>query len=363
MRILHTEASSGWGGQEMRILKEAVGLRDRGYEILFAVQRGGGLVAKARAERFVVYEVNFQKKGGFKTLFQLLKILRLHDIDVVNTHSSSDAWIAGIAARLASRKVVRTRHLSSPIRKGLNSRLLYNWLADFVVTTSSSIIERICAQSGRDPKRCRCIPTGVDPALLDVDPEEVRRFRRCLRAEEDDVIVGTACFVRSWKGIGDFLKAAAQLKEEPHLKWVVVGGGHVQSYIALAREMGLEGVVTFTGHLENPYAALRAMDIFALLSTANEGISQASLQAAYLNRPLITTPIGGLPEVCIDSESGILVPPNNPDRFAQAVLQLKNDPSQRWRLGARARQIVEERFTNEQMLQGMEAVFKALFSS
>src|SRR3989338_3572964 len=112
---------------------------------------------------------------------------------------------------------------------------------------------------------------------------------------DEDFLVGTACFVRSWKGIFDFLKAAHSLREEKHLKWIIVGGGYLREYKRVAEEMGLSSAVIFTGHLDAPYAALAAMDLFALLSTANEGISQAALQAAYLKRPLITTPIGGLP--------------------------------------------------------------------
>ena len=101
MRILHVEASSGWGGQEIRILREAEGLRRRGHDIFFAVMKRGKLIEKARAAGFVVYELNFYKIAWLKTLAWLLWILKKHQIDAVNTHSSLDSWIGGIAARLA----------------------------------------------------------------------------------------------------------------------------------------------------------------------------------------------------------------------------------------------------------------------
>ena len=360
MHILHTESSCGWGGQEMRILREALGMRVRGHEVVIAVEHGGGLAEKARAEEFTVYEVSFKKKDGLKTLFTLLQIMRRHGVEIVNTHSSLDAWIGGIAARVGRKKLIRTRHLSAAIRGGLNSRLLYKTLADYVVTTSSAIIPMICKQSRRKEETCQCIPTGVDPTPLAIDPEEVLRFRDYLGVGEDDVLVGTACFVRSWKGIFDFLKAADQLREEKDLKWVIIGGGHVKDYRSAAREMHLEGVVTFTGHLEKPYAPIAALDIFALLSTANEGISQSTLQAAYLQRPLITTSIGGLPEVCIDEKTGLIVPPNASEKFADAVLTLKNDKGLREKMGKEARKLVEERFTQEHMLDQMESVYATL---
>jgi glycosyltransferase involved in cell wall biosynthesis len=357
MRLLHTESSSGWGGQEIRILKEAEGMRQRGHEVILAVAKGGGLVAKARSQGFLVYELPFKRKRALCTLLKLMSIVRKHSIDIVNTHSSLDAWLGGIAARLTRRKIVRTRHLSTAIRKGLNSRLLYKGLADFVVTTSSAVIPVICKQARLPPRLCRSIATGADISQLSVCSEEIKKIRQELRLHPEDCLVGTACFVRSWKGIKDFMKAAEILKKEKNLKWIIVGGGHVNDYKALAAEMNLGGVLTFTGHLEFPYAAIAAMDVFALLSTAHEGVSQASLQAAYLKRPLITTTTGGLPEVCLDGVTGLHVPPFAPEQVAEAVLKLKNDPLLRQQMGQAAHERVLEKFTLQHTLDQMSEVY------
>ncbi len=360
MHILHTEGSNGWGGQEIRILREAEGMRSRGHEVIFAVALGGKLIAHARKLGFEVYELNFKKTHALFTIPRLLRIFKKHRIDLVNTHSSADAWMAGIAARIAGKFVVRTRHLSTPIRKGLNSVLLYNGLSDFVVTTSSAIIPLICNQSKLPPSLCRCIPTGVDPALLNVDPTAVEAFREQLHLTPEDCLVGTACFVRSWKGINDFMRAAELLREIDHLTWIIVGGGYVNDYKTAAEKMDLKGRLIFTGHLNSPYIALAAMDIFALLSTAHEGISQSSLQAAYLKKPLITTPVGGLPEVCLDGKTGLIVPPFSPEKVGEAVIKLKSDPALRRKLGEDAHKLVVEKFTMQRTLDEMESVYKSV---
>lgn len=352
MRILHTESSNGWGGQEIRILKEAIGLRLRGYEIVFGVQRGGKLSCRARKEGFLVYDLNFEKKYALPTLWALRKIIRTEAIQVVSTHSSLDSWLGGIAGKFCGVRVVRTRHLSAPIRKGLNSRLLYNSLADFVVTTSSGIIPMICSQANISESQCVCVPTGVDP--IDVAQEDVTSFRETLGVKESDCLIGTACVVRSWKGIKDLMKAADILRSYPHLKWVIVGGGYLDQYQDF---IDLKGVLTFTGHLDNPYPAIAAMDIFVLLSTANEGISQASLQAAYLRRPLITTSIGGLPEVCLEGKTGLIVPPFSPDKVAESVLKLVNNPELRTQFGDSAQELVKQKFSFKQTLDQMEKIY------
>src|SRR5689334_17265883 len=102
------------------------GLREKGHEIFLAVEIDAQLGKRAKNSGFSVLEVSFKKKAILKTLPLLIHFIRKNKVDVVNTHSSSDAWVGGVAARLSGVKIIRTRHLSTPIRKGLNSWLLYN---------------------------------------------------------------------------------------------------------------------------------------------------------------------------------------------------------------------------------------------
>ncbi len=358
MNILHLEASSGWGGQEMRILREAEGMRRRGHQIILAVAKKGGLVSHARAAGFLVYEFNFKRRAWPFCLFLLFWVMWRHQIDLVNTHSSLDSWIGGIAARIAGKTVIRTRHLSTPIKPGWNSRMVYGKLADFVVTTCSSIIPMICEQSGKRPHQCRSIATGVNPDQIQVAPSDARQFREQIGVAQSDFLVGTACFMRSWKGIDDLLKAADLLRETPSLKWVIIGGGHAERHKVRAQELKLEGIVHFTGHLDNPFPALAALDLFTLLSTAHEGVSQAILQAAYLGKPLIATSVGGLSEVCIDQLTGLIVPPCSPNQVAQAVLTIKKNTPFCRQLGRRAHQLVLEKFTFAKTLDQMEEIYR-----
>lgn len=354
MNILHLEASAGWGGQEIRILREAEGMRERGHTIILAVTKNGGLVSRAQAAGFTVYEVNFKRPSWPITLFRLLFIMRKHKIDIVNTHSSLDSWIGGIAGRLSQRLIVRTRHLSTAIKPGFNSRFLYGKLADFIVTTCSSILPMIAKQSGKPLELCRSIATGVDPKQI--DPGEPETFRRQWNIAPDDFLVGTACFMRSWKGIDDLLKAADILRGYPKLKWIIIGGGHAARHHKFAAELKLENVI-FTGHLDHPFPAIAALDLFALLSTAHEGVSQAILQAAYLGKPLLSTRTGGLAEVCIDGQTGFNVSPFSPKEVADAVMKLKENNSLRNRFGKNAKQLVLDQFTLTHTLDQMEDVY------
>lgn len=355
MHILHTESSNGWGGQEIRILKESIGLRNRGYKVTLAVVRGGKLVAHARKEGFEVVEIDFKKSRALKALWQLCKIIHSNKVDIVNTHSSLDAWLGGVAAKLTRRPVVRTRHLSTPIRGGVNARLLYNFLADFVVTTSSAMIPILQKQAHLPDARIQCVPTGVEP--FQVLPSAAEQFRNSLNIAPDQILIGSVCVVRSWKGIQDMIAAAKLLRHDPRLKWIVIGGGYIENFKPLV-DPDLPFI--FTGHLDDPTPALAALDIFTLLSTAHEGISQASLQAAFLKKPLITTSIGGLPEVCLDGKTGFVVPPSLPTKIAEAVLQLANNAPLRTQMGEAAHALVLQHYTLQHTLDSMEHIFSSL---
>ncbi len=363
MRLLHTEASGGLGGQELRILREAEGMRARGHEVVMAVRSDGGLVHKAREAGFTVYELSFERRRAFSDLWQLLTIIRRHDIEVVNTHSSWDAWIGAVAARLARCRVLRTRHLSTPIRAGLNSRILYRLLADQVVTTCEATAETVQRQAGLEPERCRSIPTGVHD-LAEYSQENIIAFRKRYGIASDHLVIGTVCVLRSWKGVQHLLQAAKELSDYPQLRWLIVGDGPARDYLQREHaELGLDERVIFTGHLDHPQLAMAAMDIFALLSFANEGVSQAALQAAYQGKPLVTTTTGGLREVCIDHETGLLVPASSPDAVAEAIKALVDDADLRTRLGAQAKQRVRDFFTIDHTLNAMEEVYALLVNS
>ncbi len=361
-RILQLESSPGWGGQEIRIIREAEGMRLRGHEVILAVMKGGLLAKRARDKGFLVYEMNFYRYGWIRCLLQLLYLFRKHHIQIVNTHSSLDSWIGSIAARLGRKKIIRTRHFCNPGTPGLNSRILYGRLADFVVTVSAGVIPPLAAQSGKPLKRFRSLPTGIDPEEIDRRLSEEEHLREKLGVSNDSFLIGTACFMRSWKGIEDFLQAAHALRGSRDVKWMIIGGGHDEKYRKMAEDLQLQGIVYFTGHLENPYPALNALDVFALLSTSNEGVAQAAQQAAYLKKPLVTTPTGGLSEICLHEVTGIQVPPFDSRAVADAVMRLKHDPSLCQRLGEKAHEVVLSQFTFRQTLDGMEEIYRKLKS-
>ena len=110
-------------------------MRERGHEVFFAVQSGGLLIPEAKKEGFPVYELSFSKKRAPFVLKELFHILKTNSIDLINTHSSRDAWLTGLLGKMNRIPVIRTRHLSTPFKGGLHGLLLYNSLQGDVITS------------------------------------------------------------------------------------------------------------------------------------------------------------------------------------------------------------------------------------
>ncbi|HXA94546.1 MAG TPA: glycosyltransferase, partial [Candidatus Dormibacteraeota bacterium] len=135
--VLHTEASPGLGGQEVRTLNESRWTVERGWRVLLAGQPDGKLIERARAAG--VETVAVRMRGAFdpRALVALVRLIRRERVSLVHTHSSVDAWLGGMAARVCRVPVIRTRHVSIRIRRGPNP--VYRWLADRVITSGEAI--------------------------------------------------------------------------------------------------------------------------------------------------------------------------------------------------------------------------------
>jgi len=157
--VLHTEASPGLGGQEVRTLNEARWTAERGWRVLLAAQPDGRLLDRAREAGVETAAIRMRGPLDPLGLAALVRLIRRERVDLVHTHSSIDAWLGGMAARLCRVPVVRTRHVSIAIRRGVNP--VYRWLADRVIT-SGEAIRQIVIAAGAPAERVIAIPAGVN---------------------------------------------------------------------------------------------------------------------------------------------------------------------------------------------------------
>jgi len=126
---------------------------------------------------------------------------------------------------------------------------------------------------------------------------------------------------------------------------------------------GLADLVLFVGHQNDVLPWLHAMDIFVLPSYANEGISQALVQAMMAGIPVVTTTAGAITEVAKDGETALVVEPNDPQALHKAIIKVLDNPQLARKLATSARQFVLEHHSEAVMVERMDAVFQNLQAS
>ncbi len=356
MRIVHTESSCGWGGQEIRILSEARGMIERGHEVVVVCPPTSGIfrAAPARGVPTIALPIYKKRPADFLALRRWLK--QAGRIDIINTHSSTDSWLAALACATlpAAPPIVRTRHVSAPIAQNRATRWLYARAAH-IVTTGESLRRDAMAATGLPPERVTSVPTGIDTALY--APGERAAARAQLDLDGTAPLLGIVATLRSWKGHRHLVEALAGLA--PEVRLAIVGDGPQRAALKTqAEELGLAERVVFAGNREDVPLWLQAFDVFALPSYANEGVPQALMQAMSAALPCVTTTAGAIGELARHEKTALIVPGQDVAALRTALQTLLADAALRARLGAAARVHVVAHHGRAAMLDRMEAIFR-----
>ena len=358
MKILHTEASRGWGGQEIRILTEAAGMIARGHTVEVACPAGARIFAEAPRYGVPAQALPIGRKN-LSGLIAMRRFLRTHSYDVVNSHSSTDTWLAALACLgWPAPPLVRTRHISAAVPDNRATRWLYSRATTHVVTTGEALREQLIRDNSLPPSQVTSVPTGIDPDRFPPTDATKRRARRMeLGLPPEAPIVGIVATLRSWKGHRYLIEALAALPS-PDTRLVIVGDGPQRSALeAQADALGLRSRIVFAGNCDDVSPWLQSLDVFALPSYANEGVPQALLQAMFTALSAVTTDAGAIPEIAIDGKTALVVPRENAAALAAALGRLLADSALAERLGRAAREHVSARHSLGTMLERMESVF------
>ena len=361
LRIIHTESSLGWGGQEIRILTEAEGMRARGHVLEIWAAPGSNILPEAQKRGLTTRALPIARKTVHGVL-ALRRALCESRPDVINTHSSTDAWLVALA-RLTLRDappVVRTRHISAPVPKNTPTHWLYMHATRHVVTTGERLRETLIRDNGFRPQRITSVPTGIDLARF--RPGDKLAARRALGLDPGLRYIGIVATLRSWKGHLYLLDAFADLrKDHADLRLLIVGDGPMRSVLeARITALGLGADVRMAGRQDEPVRWFQALDVFCLPSYANEGVPQALLQAMACGLAIVTTPVGAIPEAVVDGRDAILVAPRDATALAQGLRRAVGDQKLAARLGASAMSEVTSRFALDGTVKRMEHILADL---
>jgi glycosyltransferase involved in cell wall biosynthesis len=355
--ILHTEASRGLGGQEIRILAEARWLRAHGWGVLVACQPESPLLAEARTASMPVVPVRMRGALDLPALVALRRLMKARGVDLVHTHSSVDSWLGALAAKSLRLRVVRSRHVSIRI---LPRRALVYRLADRIIT-SGEAVRTLVVGAGIPREHVVSIPPGVDTARFHAGVSG-KTVRDELGIGAGQPLVGLVANIRGSKGHNVFLDAAREvLARRPDTRFLIVGDGVGYDEVrGRVRDTGLDAAVTLTGFRRDIPEVMAALDVLVLPSLRSEATSQVIPQAFAVGTPVVASTVGGNPELVRDGETGRLVPPGDPRALAEAILELVGDPERARRLGRAGQRLARDRWSIDASMARTAQVYTEL---
>ena len=293
---------------------------------------------------------------------RLARFLRVGKFDVVHNYLLRANLVGTLGARRAGVPITLCSKRGCHERRGkeLAAVRLANWLADGI-TTNAEAVRDFVHDNERCPKeKMVVIPSGVDTSRF--RPLGSADHKSRLGLDPGRPVVGIVTRMRVRKGVEEFLRAMLLVRERFRgAQAVVVGEVELDASLrTLAEEGGVGGDLKLLGMRDDMPEVLSAFDVF-VLSSHDEGMSNAVLEAMAMKLPVVATDVGGTGEVVRSRETGLLVPPRAPLPLAEAINELLGEPKRRAIMGRLGRQVVEQRFSARAMVRQMEDLYVRMY--
>jgi glycosyltransferase involved in cell wall biosynthesis len=321
------------------------------FDVAVACPEGDLAAAMRRAGIPVMLYPGADRSFSWAALSGLRHLMHTWRPQIAHTHGS----LAGrVAASLSGARVVFTKHglagvderaiqVRSPgaLLKRASARLF----ADRIVAVSEAV-KRALVAGGADPARVVVIPGGVALSEYAKAPTPVPG------------IIGTVGRLEREKGLDILVEAMAQLRGEARL---LIGGDGQQreALAAQVRSLNVTDIVRLTGFVPDVATFLGQIGLFVLASRT-EGLGIVLVEAMAAARPVVATRVGGIPEVVVDGETGLLVEPENPGALAGAIRRLLADPDLAARMGQAGRERARQVFSAGRMAELTAALYEEL---
>ncbi len=325
LAILHVDPERGWGGGQEVLVELARHLAERSHQQVVACRPDGTLHPALEARGIPVCDLRIRNDLDILAAWRWRRLLQAHPVDIVHFHTARAHALAPWLPRPSGCRFVVSRQMDYRPHFAPRVRYLYNRCVDGVIAVSRAIADvlvSVCV----DPRHIRVIHVGIDGGRFEQALEQRQEVRRRSGAEPGDFVLLTAAVLEARKGHDVLLHAVEQLwRDRVPLRWVICGEGALRERLQTqARAAGLAERVVFTGFSSEVPRLLAAADVFVLPSR-HEGLGMAAIEAMAAGLPVVASRVGGLPEVVVDGETGLLVPVGDAGALAAAIRRCAHD--------------------------------------
>lgn len=325
---------------------------------------------KFEKEGIKVIRIKSRHKHDPTQYIQIKKILKEENIDIIHAHvwNPASCRYVFLAASRTKTPIITTEHDPFKISfiKDLFKKHSLKQISKIITVSENN--KKILTELYPDQsEKIEVIHNGIDSTwwksqLLRYRPEDRKKIKEELfHAKENTFIIISVAELHERKGQEFIIKAIpAVIKKYPNVKLVLVGEGPNKDNLKkLVKELEMERHVTFTSKQKEIPKLLKSSNIF-ILASKREAFGLVNAEAMICGLPIIACKVGGIPEIVKDSETGILIEPQNPEEISKALLILIENPETRKTLGEKGRARVLEKFDAKIMAEKYEKVYSSI---
>lgn len=382
-RIIFIDHSPKFSGAEKVLLNLLSLIKSSGSGIdpVLVCSRGSDIAEYFRKEGVEIDSSEmkwFTRKAGLGEMLSyflslarfsaaLVKKIKRHDAAIIQPNTFISAIYSVIPAMLTGRPVVW--YMYDILDVDLFNKLFVRFAAFGAkkIICTSGAVKKSLLEFGVDERKCVVIHNSI-LEQGSVGKPDSKGVRSSLGVPEDAPLVGIIGQITSWKGQLVFVEAAtAVLKEFPTARFVIIGDTmspfdkeYKESIERLIEKEGLRGRVVLAGFRKDIPAVMGSLDVIVHASVKPDALPTVILEAMFMEKPVVATNVGGVPEIIDDGESGLIVPPGDKAAMASAIGKLLGDKVLRERMGRSGKKTLLSRFRAEDYLRKVFGVYREL---
>jgi len=348
----------GFGGTERHLFQLATRLDSQQFECVVSPFRSNDeMIGVFRQAGIQVIPFPIKRIYGVSAVRQasaLHRFIRENKISIVQTFNrDSDIFGTFVAKQAGAPVIISSRRDLGTYRKKRHLIIskMTNRYVDRFIAVCEAVAQNLIEQERVNSDKVTTIYNGFD--LSDMRPVHKNELADKLEIDADGFVVGSIAHFRPEKGYNIFFEAIRQIKS------LAVGGGEplFSRFKDEIAANGLNDFVTLPGYVSNVSEYVSLMDVCCLTPVSNEGFSNALLEQMAFKKAIVATDIGGNREAITDGESGLIIPANDSQALAEAILKLYRDKKLRKSLGENARNRVEKMFDIKKMIGKTETLY------
>jgi glycosyltransferase involved in cell wall biosynthesis len=370
VKILYIITKSNWGGAQRHVYDLAIAAKKHGQEVVVALGGEGILRDRLREAGITTRSIGSMKRdinfsGDSASLLDIFKIIREVKPEILHLHSPKAAGLGSLAGRiLGVKKIIYTVHgwAFNEDRPHYQKALIafFSWLTMLFSTHVIMISEKELGQAQAFPlvrQKLRMTRLGIHPPTFFATSSAQHFFQT--KAQEPlgkKFIIGTIAELHPNKGLIYAINALEKLKAvHPNFIYFIISEGEQRTLLEnMIKEKGLENHIKLIGFVPHAAEYLKGLNLF-LLPSVKEGVPYTLLEAGFAGVPVVSTTVGGIPELIEDMQTGVLVQPKKSEELFHAIEFLIEHKGTLREYARNFQERVRTHFNLDQMIQ---ATFK-----